>query len=62
MMKPGEYRQRGDLALDGAFCVDRRALPDALVRPGLVVVADVLGHDAVEVPVVEHQDVVGTRR
>jgi hypothetical protein len=33
MMMPGEHRQRVDVALCGALCVDRRALPDALVRP-----------------------------
>ena|ERR1019366_2923456 len=58
MMKPGEHWQRGDLPLCGALCMHRRPLPDPLVQSSVVVVADVLGHDAAEVPVVEHQDVV----
>jgi hypothetical protein len=58
VMKPSEHRHRGDLALCGALSVDRRALPDPLVRPSVVVVPDVLGHDAVEMAVVEHKDVV----
>ena len=42
----------------GRFRGQRGLLAEPLVRPGLIVVADVLGHDALEVPVVEHQDVV----
>jgi hypothetical protein len=63
-MRPVDNRDGGrenwegdDVPLGRVLRVDRRPLLDPLVRPTVVVVADVLGNDAVEVPVVEREDV-----
>jgi hypothetical protein len=57
-MKPAEHWQGDDLPLNGALCGHRGLLAEPLVRACAVVVANVLGDDALKVPVVEHQDVV----
>src|ERR1019366_168964 len=56
VMDAAEHWEGDDVSLGRALCMDRRSLPEPLVRPSVVVVADVLGNDAVEVPVVEHED------
>ena len=59
MMETAEDRERDDGALVGALRRDRGLLAESLVRACSVVVADILTDDALEVPVIEHQDVVG---
>jgi hypothetical protein len=58
MMQATQDWQRDDLPLDGALHWHRGLLAEPLVRACAVVVADVLGDDALEVPVIEHDDVV----
>jgi hypothetical protein len=57
-MKPAEHWQGDDLPLNGALCGHGGLLAEPLVRACAVVVANVLGDDALEVTVVEHEDVV----
>src|ERR1019366_5932322 len=56
MMETADDRERDDVALGGALRGDRGLLAESLVRARGVVVADVLTDDALEVPVIEHQD------
>ena len=56
MMETAEDWERDDIALVGALRGDRGLLAESLVRACGVVVADVLTDDALEVPVIEHQD------
>jgi hypothetical protein len=58
MMKAAEYRECDDIALGRRVGRHRGPLADPLVRPSFVVVADILRHDAFEVPVVEDEHVV----
>ena len=58
MMKAAEDRERDDAPLVGAIGGYRSLLAKSLVRARGVVVARVLGDDALEVPVIEHQQVV----
>jgi hypothetical protein len=58
MMETAEDRERDDVALVGALRGDRGLLAESLVRARGVVVADILADDALEVAVIEHQDVV----
>ena len=58
MMKPAEHWERDDVALWRAHGGNRRLLAEPLVRARGVEVADVLGDHAVQMPVVEHQDMV----
>src|SRR5580658_4897428 len=53
VMESAEDRQGDDLPVDGALRRHRGLLAEPLVRACAVVVADVLGDDALEVPVVE---------
>jgi len=57
-MGPAEDRQRDDLPVDGALRRHQCLLADPLVRACAIVVTDVLGDDPLEVPVVEHEDVI----
>src|SRR5580658_833387 len=52
---PGASRSSSVLVMDPGE--DRGLLAEPLVRARALVVADVLGDDALEVPVVEHEDV-----
>ena len=57
-MEATEHWEGHDVPLGRALCGDRGLLMDPLVRARGVVVADVLGDDALEVPAVEHENVV----
>src|SRR5258708_2966376 len=57
-MQPAEDWEGHDVPLGRALCGDRGLLVDPLVRSRCVVVADVFGDDALEVPAVEHENVV----
>ena len=57
-MQASKDRQLDDLPVAGAHRGHRRPLAEALVRACGVEVADVLGDHAVQMPVVEHQDMV----
>ena len=58
MMEPTEHRDGNDVPLGRALRSDGDQLVDPLVRARGVVVPDVFGDDAVEVPAVEHENVV----
>ena len=73
LMRPFDSRDGGHRAVGRPRCSPRQgalrgrgsaggSLVDPLVRARGVVVADVLGDDALEVPAVEHENVVGMRR
>jgi hypothetical protein len=53
-MQAAEHWERDDVPLGRELRGHRGPLAKALVRACAVVVADVLGDDALEVPVVEH--------
>ena len=57
-MEAAEHGEGDDVPLGRAVRRDRGLLTDPLVRARGVVVADVLGDDALEVPGVEHKNVV----
>ena len=57
-MEATEHWEGDDVPLGRALCGDGGQLVDPLVRARGVVVADVLGDDALEVPAVEHENVV----
>ena len=58
VMEAAEHGEGDDVPLGRAVRRDRGLLTDPLVRARGVVVADVLGDDALEVPGVEHKNVV----
>jgi hypothetical protein len=58
VMQATEQGEGDDVPLSGALRGDGRLLVDPLVRAGSVVVAEVLGDDALEVPGVEYENVV----
>ncbi len=59
-MEAPEHWEGDDVPLGRALRGDRGLLTDPLVRACGVVVADVFGDDALEVPAVEHENVVET--
>ena len=58
VMQPAEDREGDDVPLGGAVRCHWGLLAKPLMRAGAAVVADVLSDNALEVPIVEHQDVV----
>ena len=58
VMEATEHWEGHDVPLGTALCGDRSPLVNPLVRARGVVVADVLGDDALEVPAVQHENVV----
>ena len=59
-MEAAEHWEGDDVPLGRALCGERGLLMDPLVGARGVVVADVLGDAALEVPAVEHENVVRT--
>src|SRR5262245_49293675 len=60
MVQPSEHRQLDDLALGGSVGGDWRLVIQGLVGSGLVVEGGILVNHAIEVPVVQDDDVVET--